>query len=54
LAPSFSQYFLSAMIFKGSAAFIQTFIMLDVEFSSDILASDGELDLSYADFDAVA
>jgi phosphate transport system permease protein len=50
---TFLAVFFSTMIFKGSSAFMQTFIMLDVEFSTDILAPDGELDLSYADFDAV-
>lgn len=49
----FLAVFFSAMIFKGSSAFTQTFMQLDVEFSMDILAPDGKLDLSYADFDAI-
>jgi phosphate transport system permease protein len=39
---------------QGSSAFVQTRIQLDVEFSADVLAPGGELDLDYADFDAIA
>lgn len=39
---------------KGASAFQQTFVQLDVEFSRDIIAPDGEIDLAYADFDGIA
>lgn len=38
---------------QGSSAFIQTQISLDFEFSTDLLAPDGEIDYAYADFDGV-
>ncbi len=38
---------------KGSSAFRQTFLMIDVEFSEDVIAPGGELDLVYADFDGL-
>ena len=46
--------FFSSLVSQGSSAFLQTFIKLDVEFTEDVLAPDGELDLVYADFDAIA
>jgi phosphate transport system permease protein len=46
--------FFWTLIAQGSSAFLQTFIDLEVEFSEDILAPAGELDLEYADFDAIA
>jgi len=46
--------FFWTLLAQGSSAFVQTFIELDVEFSEDALAPDGELDLQYADFDAIA
>ena len=45
--------FFATLIGKGSSAFQQTFLLLDVELSEEILAPDGELDLSYADFDSL-
>ena len=42
------------LILKGSSAFQQTRIQLDVELSADVLAPGGELDLEYADFDGLA
>ncbi len=39
---------------KGSSAFVQTFIKLDVEYSAEVLAPAGELDLAYADFESLA
>ena len=38
---------------KGSSAFVQTFVQLDVEFDEDVIAPGGELDLVYADFDGL-
>lgn len=46
--------FFSSLVSQGSSAFVQTFIELEVEFTEDVLAPDGELDLVYADFDAIA
>jgi phosphate transport system permease protein len=46
--------FFWTLIGQGSSAFMQTFIEIEVEFSEDILAPGGELDLAYADFDAIA
>jgi phosphate transport system permease protein len=46
--------FFCTLLAQGSSAFRQTFVELEMEFSADILAPGGELDLQYADFDAVA
>ena len=46
--------FFSSLVSQGSSAFVQTFINLEVDFSEDVLAPDGDLDLGYADFDAIA
>ena len=46
--------FFWTLIGQGSSAFLQTFIEIEVEFSEDVLAPAGELDLAYADFDAIA
>ena len=46
--------FFWTLIGQGASAFKQTFVALDVEFSSDILAPNGELDLEYADYDGIA
>ena len=46
--------FLSSLLSQGASAFFQTHIDLDVEFSPEILAPDGALDLDYADFDRIA
>jgi len=45
--------FFASLIAKGSSAFQQTFIQLDIEFSEKVLLIDGELDLQYADFDGL-
>ena len=45
--------FFTSLIAKGSSAFLQTFMQLDIELSTDVLAPDGELDLAYADFDGL-
>ncbi len=45
--------FFSTLIAKGSSAFTQTFLQLEVEFSAEIIAPDGELELNYADFDGL-
>jgi phosphate transport system permease protein len=46
--------FFADLIGKGSSAFFQTFIQLDVEFSEDILGPGSTVDLEYADFDGLA
>jgi phosphate transport system permease protein len=38
---------------KGSSAFVQTHVQLDLEFEPDVIAPGGELDLAYADFDGL-
>jgi phosphate transport system permease protein len=50
----FLAMFFGSLIQKGSSAFSQTFVQLDIEFSEDILAPGGALDLDYADFDGIA
>ncbi|MGB5719827.1 MAG: phosphate ABC transporter permease PstA [Woeseiaceae bacterium] len=45
--------FFATLIAKGSSSFQQTFLKLDIELSAAALAPDGELDLPYADFDAL-
>lgn len=46
--------FFADLIGKGSSAFRQTFVHLEVNFDADIIAPDGSVDLQYADFDALA
>lgn len=50
---AFLGVFFSSLIFQGASAFQQTYIALDVTFSEEHLATGGELDLEFADFDAV-
>lgn len=38
---------------KGSSAFVQSYIHLDVELSESVIAPDGEPDFAYADFDSL-
>ena len=45
--------FFADLFAKGSSAFVQTFVNLEVEFSEDVIAPGGELDLVYADFDGL-
>jgi phosphate transport system permease protein len=45
--------FFASLIQKGSSAFVQTFVKLDVELSAEVIAPDGEPDLVYADFDGL-
>jgi len=49
----FLAVFFATLIGKGSSAFKQTFILLDIELSEEVIAPDGELDLAYADFDSL-
>ena len=45
-------FFLS-LFTQGASAFRQTFIELEIEYSEDELAPGGDLDLDYADYDAL-
>jgi phosphate transport system permease protein len=45
--------FFTTLVMEGSSAFRQTFVTLEFEFSEELLTTDGEFDLAYADFDAV-
>jgi len=50
---AFLGIFFSALVAQGASAFRQTQLTLDVEFSRDLLAPDGEVDPVYGDFDGV-
>jgi len=50
---AFLAVFFTTLIIQGASAFKQTYVALDVEFSADLLAPAGDLDLEYADFDSV-
>lgn len=45
--------FFSTLIAKGASAFVQTYLLLDVELTAELIAPGGELDLEYADFDGL-
>ena len=45
--------FFANLLSKGSSAFVQTFVQLEVEFAEEIIAPDGEPDLVYADFEGL-
>ncbi len=49
----FLAVFFATLIAKGSTAFSQTFVQLDVMLETDVIAPGGELDLEYADFDGL-
>lgn len=51
---SFLGIFFSTLIVKGASAFVQTYLLLDIELTAEIVAPGGELDLEYADFDGLA
>lgn len=38
---------------KGSSAFQQSYLQLDLEFDANVIAPGGELDITYADFDGL-
>jgi len=46
--------FFSTLVAKGASAFVQTYLLLDVELTAETIAPGGELDLEYADFDGLA
>jgi phosphate transport system permease protein len=45
--------FFATLIVKGSSAFVQTFLQLEVVLDEETIAPGGELDLAYADFDGL-
>jgi phosphate transport system permease protein len=45
--------FFATLLANGSSAFKQTLVQLEIEFSEDVLAPGGELDLAYGDFDSI-
>jgi len=49
----FLAIFFASLIVQGYSAFTQTYLTLEIEFSPDTLAPNGQLDLEYADFDGV-
>lgn len=46
--------FFWTLLAQGSSAFVQTFVELEIEFSEEVIAPGGELDLQYADFEGIA
>ncbi len=50
----FLAVFFASLVSKGTSAFNQTFLKLEVEFSEATLLVDGEIDFAYADFDGLA
>ncbi|MGB5166635.1 MAG: phosphate ABC transporter permease PstA [Woeseiaceae bacterium] len=51
---TFLLLFFASLLAKGTSAFAQTFVQLEVEFAEADLIVDGEIDLQYADFDGIA
>lgn len=45
--------FFFTLIGKGSSAFQQTYLLLEVELAEELIAPDGQPDLAYADFDGM-
>ena len=45
--------FFASLIVKGSTAFQQTFVKLEIVLDAEVIAPGGELDLQYADFDGL-
>ena len=49
----FLSVFFADLFTKGSTAFVQTYVQLEVELAEDVIAPDGQMDLVYADFDGI-
>tara|TARA_R110000782_G_scaffold127996_2_gene219632 strand:+ start:2823 stop:4100 length:1278 start_codon:yes stop_codon:yes gene_type:complete len=49
----FLAVFFATLLNKGSSAFQQSYLLLDIEFSEDVIAPGGQLDLEYADYDGI-
>ena len=45
--------FFATLIVKGSSAFVQTFVQLDLYVDAELIAPGGELDPVYGDFDGI-
>ena len=50
---AFLGVFFADLLAKGSSAFVQSYVQLDLEFDVDIIAPGGEMDIAYADFDGL-
>ena len=50
---AFLGVFFADLLAKGSSAFVQSYMKLDVEFDANIIAPGGEMDIVYADFDGL-
>jgi phosphate transport system permease protein len=50
---TFLGVFFVSLVGQGASAFRQTFIELDIEYSEEVLAPGGELDLEFADYDTL-
>jgi phosphate transport system permease protein len=50
---AFLGVFFADLLAKGSSAFAQSYVQLDLEFDADIIAPGGEMDITYADFDGL-
>lgn len=53
LGVTFLVVFFASLIAQGASAFSQTYVRLDVEFSPEYLAPNGEIDFQFGDFEAV-
>jgi phosphate transport system permease protein len=49
----FLAVFFVSLVGQGASAFKQSFIELEIEYSEDVLAPGGQLDLEFADYDAL-
>lgn len=49
----FLAVFFATLLSKGASAFQQSYLKLDIEYSADVIAPGGQLDLQYADFDGI-
>jgi phosphate transport system permease protein len=50
---AFLGVFFADLLAKGSSAFVQSYMQLDLEFDADVIAPGGEMDIAYADFDGL-
>ena len=50
---AFLGVFFADLLAKGSSAFVQSYMQLDLEFDADVIAPGGDMDIAYADFDGL-
>lgn len=50
---AFLAVFFATLIMQGASAFQQTYVALEVEYSEDLIAPGGELDLEFGDFEGI-